>query len=95
MIPETTIPETTRIRATRPRVAKLSEYAIDAERGFVPGEDPVDALPVYYEPWERLGRNIAALIMTGRLPRAVEAMPVLTPDRLRSAGEQDRAIPVL
>lgn len=95
MIPETTIPETTRIRATRPRVATLSEYAIDAERGFVPGEDPVDALPVYYEPWERLGRNIAALIMTGRLRPAVESMPVLTPDRLRSAGERERAMLLL
>jgi indoleamine 2,3-dioxygenase len=95
VIPETTIPETTRIRATRPRVATLSEYAIDAERGFVPGEDPVDALPVYYEPWERLGRNIAALIMTGRLRPAVESLPVLTPDRLRSAGEQERAMLLL
>ncbi|MFJ7297923.1 hypothetical protein [Streptomyces collinus] len=86
MISETTVPETTRSRATRPRVAGPGEYAIDVERGFVPGEDPVDALPVFYEPWERLGKNIAALITTGRVRPALESMPVLTPDRLRSAG---------
>ena len=89
------ISDTTLIRAPRPRVAALGEYAIDDERGFVPGEDPIDALPPFYEPWERLGRNIAALIMTGRMRPAVEAMPVLTPDRLRSAVEQERAMLLL
>lgn len=89
------IPETTRIRAPRPRVAALGEYAIDAVHGFVPAEDPVDALPTYYEPWERLGRNIAALIMTGRMRPAVESLPVLAPDRLHSSGEQERAMLLL
>jgi indoleamine 2,3-dioxygenase len=89
------IPETTLIRAARPRVAALGEYAIDAEHGFVPAEDPVDALPASYEPWERLGRNLAALIMTGRMRPAVESMPVLAPDRLRSHGERERAMLLL
>jgi indoleamine 2,3-dioxygenase len=34
-------------------------------------------------------------IMTGRMRPAVESMPVLTPDRLRSAGEQERAMLLL
>ncbi|MBP5932959.1 hypothetical protein F3K39_34535 [Streptomyces sp. LBUM 1479] len=85
------IPETTRIRAPRPRVAALGEYAIDAVHGFVPAEDPVDALPAYYEPWERLARNIAALIMTGRMRPAVESLPVLAALQ-RGAGTGHAAV---
>ncbi|WP_165949781.1 indoleamine 2,3-dioxygenase [Micromonospora sp. KC207] len=76
-------------------MATLGEYAIDAVHGFVPADDPVDTLPAYFAPWERLGRNLAALIMTGRMRPAVESMPVLEPDRLRSSGEQERAMLLL
>ncbi|WP_170223490.1 indoleamine 2,3-dioxygenase [Nonomuraea turkmeniaca] len=89
------IPETTHTRALSPRVASLGEYAIDAHRGFVPAEDPVDALPAAYNPWEQVGRNITALIMTGRIRPAIESMPELTPDRLESCGEQERAMLLL
>ncbi|WP_162795554.1 indoleamine 2,3-dioxygenase [Nonomuraea lactucae] len=89
------IPETTRSRSSRPRVAALGEYAIDARHGFVPAEDPVDGLPAYYRPWEQVGRNIAALIMTGRIRPAIESMPVLALDRLESGGEQERAMLLL
>ncbi|MGN9843174.1 indoleamine 2,3-dioxygenase [Nonomuraea sp. H19] len=88
-------PETAHTTAPRPRVAALGEYAIDARRGFLPAEDPVDALPAYYRPWEQVGRNITALIMTGRLRPAIESMPVLTLDRLESCGEQERAMLLL
>ncbi|WP_188187836.1 indoleamine 2,3-dioxygenase [Nonomuraea sp. SYSU D8015] len=89
------IPETTHARDPRPRVTSLSEYAIDEHRGFLPGEDPVDALPAYYGPWEQAGRNISVLIMTGRIRSALGSMPVLTPDRLESHGEQERAMLLL
>jgi indoleamine 2,3-dioxygenase len=82
-------------RAPRPRVASLGEYAIDARRGFLPAEDPADALTDYYRPWERAGRNIAALIMTGRIRPAIRSMPVLTPDRLESCAAQERAMLLL
>jgi indoleamine 2,3-dioxygenase len=76
-------------------VLPLSEYAIDARHGFLPAQDPVDALPDYYRPWERAGRGIGALIMTGRLRAAVESMPVLDLDRLDSAADQERAMLLL
>ncbi|GAA3578640.1 hypothetical protein GCM10022419_070120 [Nonomuraea rosea] len=87
--------DTTPARAARPRVTALDEYAIDERRGFVPVADPVDELPACYRPWEQTGRNIAALIMTGRLRPALAAMPVLTPDRLTSRAEQERALLLL
>ncbi|MFI7699716.1 indoleamine 2,3-dioxygenase [Nonomuraea sp. NPDC049480] len=89
------IPETAHTRAPRPRVASLGEYAIDVHRGFVPAEDPVDALPAYYRPWEQAGRNITALIMTGRIRTAIASMPELTLDRLESCGERERAMLLL
>ncbi|WP_171075398.1 indoleamine 2,3-dioxygenase [Nonomuraea basaltis] len=89
------IPETTHTRAPGPRVASPGEYAIDVSRGFVPAEDPVDALPAYYRPWEQVGRNIAALIMTGRIRPEIESMPALALDRLESCGEQERAMLLL
>ncbi|MFC4117765.1 indoleamine 2,3-dioxygenase [Nonomuraea zeae] len=87
--------KTTRARAARPLVTALGEYAIDERRGFVPGEDPVDALPARYRPWEDVAGNIAALIMTGRLRAAIASMPVLTPDGLASGGERERAMLLL
>ncbi|MFB4275474.1 hypothetical protein ACBJ59_09270 [Nonomuraea sp. MTCD27] len=88
-------PETMRTRARGPGIAPLSEYAIDPRHGFLPADDPVDALPPYYLPWERAGRNLSALIMTGRLRPAIESMPVLTPDALDSPGERERAMLLL
>jgi indoleamine 2,3-dioxygenase len=76
-------------------VLPLNEYAIDARHGFLPAQDPVDALPDYYRPWEQVGRNIGALIMTGRLHRAVESLPVLDLDQLDGDAYQERAMLVL
>ncbi|MEV0616249.1 indoleamine 2,3-dioxygenase [Nonomuraea sp. NPDC050404] len=87
--------ETTRARAPGSRIAPLAEYAIDARHGFLPAEDPVDALPSCYRPWERAARDLTALIMTGRLRPAIESMPVLPPDALESPGERERAMLLL
>lgn len=77
------------------RMADLNDYAIDPVRGFVPGDDPVNALPPYYRPWERTARDISALIMTGRLRDAIASLPVLTPAKLSSPGERERAMLLL
>lgn len=87
--------ETTPARASRPLVAAVGDYAIDQHHGFVPADDPVDRLPDCYRPWEQAARNIAALIMTGRLRGTVEALPDLTVDRLESEAERERAMLVL
>ncbi len=82
-------------RTGSPRITSIGDYAIDAHHGFAPAEDPVDRLPAYYGPWEHAVRNIAALIMTGRMRSTVESLPELTADRLESEGERERAMLVL
>ncbi|GAA1672762.1 hypothetical protein GCM10009733_082420 [Nonomuraea maheshkhaliensis] len=77
------------------RMAGLGDYAIDPVRGFVPADDPPDALPPYYRPWERTVRDLSALIMTDRLRGAVTSLPLLTLDKLSSHGERERAMLLL
>ncbi|MFE0025219.1 indoleamine 2,3-dioxygenase [Amycolatopsis sp. NPDC059021] len=80
---------------TRPVGRDLASYGIDAERGFVPGTDPVPALAPRYRPWERIARDLGPLIMTGRLRGAVDALPELAPGDLDGPGERERAFLLL
>lgn len=81
--------------SARPAVSDLAGYAVDAQRGFVPTDDPLPSLDPRYQPWERLARDISALIMTGRLRAAVAAMPEFRLDGLSTTAERERAMLLL
>ncbi|MFI6025683.1 hypothetical protein [Amycolatopsis magusensis] len=73
----------------------LGDYDISEERGFLPAVDPLDALPPYFEPWETAARDIGALLMTGRIRETVAALPELSPERLATPAERERAMLLL
>jgi indoleamine 2,3-dioxygenase len=70
-------------------------YEVDLERGFLPAEDPLQELPPGFEAWERLARQLPALLLTDRLRPALEHLPVLDSGRLESTRELERAMLLL
>ena len=79
----------------KPPVSELAGYSVDPVRGFVPDVDPLPYLGDRFAPWELVSRNLAALVLTGRLRKAVESLPALSVDSLVTAAERERALLLL
>lgn len=73
----------------------LEDYDISPRDGFLPREDPCEALPTFYEPWECLIKGISRLIASTELRPAVERLPVLPTSYLFGAPRWRRAYTVL
>lgn len=74
----------------------LSRYAVSLKNGFLPEAPPAQKLEdSYYAPWEELAVNLAGLIQTGDIRRAVNSLPVLSASKLEDESEYRRAYVVL
>lgn len=79
-----------------PPLPRLSDYSVSPLNGFLPSETPLDVLPdPYYQPWETVARNFQGLILTKRLGRIIDALPVLSTDLLLTQAEWQRAYSLL
>ena len=79
-----------------PPLPRLSDYDVSPLNGFLPTDLPLDVLPdPYYQPWETVVRNFQGLILTKRLRRVIDALPVLSTDLLLTQAEWQRAYSVL
>lgn len=79
-----------------PPLPRLADYDISPQYGFLPSSIPLDVLPdAYYQPWETIARNLQSLILSKRLRRVVEALPVLDTDLLLTEAEWRRAYSLL
>ncbi len=69
----------------------FADYDVSPERGFLPTEDPLLALPEPFAELDRLSAELPYLVLTGRVRRtlATFACPDLTP--LTTKGELERA----
>lgn len=75
--------------------AELKEFAVTSN-AFLPEHSPLRQLPdSYYEPWELVIQHLPALIKYFDIRRAVDTLPVLSTDRLRSEPEWRRAYTIL
>jgi indoleamine 2,3-dioxygenase len=74
---------------------RLRDYEIDPDTGFLPASDPLDRLPNDFSPWEEIGRELPKLLMTGRVRRFIQAMPLLDTMRLGDERERRRAMLIL
>ncbi|KAH9841235.1 Indoleamine 2,3-dioxygenase [Teratosphaeria destructans] len=64
--------------------------------GFVPATVPLHRLPNdYYEPWERIIHNLPRLLQDRTIRSMIDALEVLSIDRLESEREQRRAYTIL
>src|SRR5262245_15241748 len=74
---------------------QLSDYEVDGDRGLLPVPDPLDRLPNDFSPWEEMGRELPKLLISGKVRRFIEDMPLLDATRLRVDRERRRAMVIL
>lgn len=73
----------------------LEEFEVGVN-GFLPSELPLARLSdAYYEPWESLIYQLPALLKTQTLRPAIQSLPVLGVNRLRTLPEWRRAYVIL
>ncbi|KAM5343428.1 hypothetical protein ACJ41O_011965 [Fusarium nematophilum] len=90
MSPHAVPQQTPRIKLTD----ELKGFAVSSN-AFLPERSPLRQLPdSYYEPWEIIAQHLPALVEDG-IRRAVDQLPVLSTDRLRSEPEWRRAYVIL
>jgi putative transposase len=66
----------------------LSNYRVNLVTGFLPEQDPLTCLPPYFAPWERVAKQLSALLMVGKLRTALEQVPILDMQRLEDERKE-------
>ncbi|KAI8162936.1 Indoleamine 2,3-dioxygenase [Colletotrichum sp. SAR 10_70] len=76
-------------------VFSFEKYAI-TQNGFLPADAPLKVLPnSYYAPWEKIIQHLPQLLKAGKLRREVDALSVLSTDKLMNEAEWRRAYVIL
>lgn len=90
MSPHAIRPETLGLEQT-----DLSKFAV-SRHAFLPEDSPPKMLSdSYYEPWELVAHNLPELIQAGRIHDAINELPILSTDGLKSEPEWRRAYVIL
>jgi indoleamine 2,3-dioxygenase len=74
---------------------RLSDYPISSVTGFLPAQDPLQALPPYFTAWEHIAGGLPALLMAGKLRAKLQELPVLDAGRLEDDQQRNRAMLLL
>jgi len=69
--------------------------SLDAERGFLPAEDPLVRLPPAFAAWEEVGSNLPKILVGDRLGTSLADLPPFASDKLRTEREVERAMVIL
>lgn len=73
-----------------------TDYGISEKYGFLSDEAALEVLPdPYYKEWESVVANLQALLLSKRLKRRIETLPIVTALRLRTNPEWRRAYTLL
>lgn len=74
----------------------MEDYDVFPSSGFLPSTLPLTSLPqVYYKPWEDLVASLPSIILTKRIRKLVNKLPVLSTEQLTCVEEFRRAYQVL
>lgn len=73
----------------------MSQFDVDSQRGFLPREDPLRELPVYFAPWEEYIHELPKRLVTGNVRLWLSKLPKLRTDLLKERRLQDRAMLIL
>jgi indoleamine 2,3-dioxygenase len=74
---------------------ELKSFSV-TKNAFLPHNRPSKLLKdPYYEPWEIVAHNLPQLINGDRIRSAIDALPILSTDRLQSESEWRRAYVIL
>ncbi len=76
-------------------IADLKSFGLSAERGFLPAQDPLWALPARFAAWEELARDLPQLLLTGRVRSWLAELKPLPVSELSDDAERRRAMLLL
>lgn len=90
-----TIWTTSRSNLAMIELPQLSDYDVSPLTGFLPEKAPVSSLPDYYSSWEYVVGILPSLLLSNRLRKVIEGLPLLEVDQLETTGQQRRAYAIL
>ncbi len=73
----------------------LKEFNIDSNRGFLPTIDPIIKLSDKFSEWDKLGKEMSSLLMSGDFRKAVLDLPDLDISTIEDGPELERAMLLL
>ncbi|MEM7797624.1 MAG: hypothetical protein AAF633_00415 [Chloroflexota bacterium] len=73
----------------------FADYDVSPKRGFLPAEDPLTELPPAFAEWDRLGRELPYLVLTGRVRRTLADFKTPDLEQLTTQGELERAMLIM
>lgn len=73
----------------------LNVQSFLAPTGFLPLTDPLDSLPDYFSPWQKVARELPKLLVADQQRAALEWLPLLDSDRLEGEAQIRRAMLML
>lgn len=76
-------------------IPKPEDYDVSNISGFLPNSVPLTRLPSYYDAWENTVAILPALLLSKRLRKIMQGMPVLEIDHLTTVNQQRRAYAIL
>lgn len=74
------------------RRKNLLFYDISFDRGFVPDSDPLIDVPESLQRWKEIAVELPKLMVAQRLRQAVDAMPIVSLDSLKTTAQIERAM---
>jgi indoleamine 2,3-dioxygenase len=80
-------------RAVKP--AKVADYGITEEFGYLPSYDPAQSLSAGNEEWDQFGKDLPKLLMGSDFRKRVNSLPKFNVDKLNGEAEIQRAMLVL
>ena len=81
------------MRMSKP--AKIADYGITEEFGYLPAHDPAQSLSAGNEEWDQFGKDLPKLLMGTNFRKRVQALPKFDIDKLNGEAEIQRAMLVL
>ena len=75
--------------------AKIADYGITEEFGYLPSYDPAQSLSAGNEEWDQFGKDLPKLLMGTNFRKRVHALPKFNIDKLNGEAEIQRAMLVL
>jgi len=75
--------------------AKIADYGITEEFGYLPSYDPAQSLSAGNEEWDQFGKDLPKLLMGSGFRKRVNSLPKFNVDKLNGEAEIQRAMLVL
>lgn len=77
------------------KAAKIADFGITEEFGYLPAFDPAQSLSPGNEEWDQFGKDLPKLLMGSNFRSRVKSLPKFNIDKLNGEAEIQRAMLVL